>query len=176
MYTTDIVGDIYNGNLEVIQKTLSDTKDVHIYSINNLMRAGQNEDYRISLVTLVFKGEADHPGQFLKYKKIVDLLISKYGIGYLMYNVEHPEFFKYDKSSNQMSYIQDKNLVSKQMRTYLRHVQVRDEAQRKETSTLLHDIDEKAKSEETGIKSAVQIVKRQIVSNYRLLYPKTNER
>ena len=176
MYSTDIARDIYDGNLEVIQKAFSDTNDVHIYTINHLMRAGQNEEYRISLIPLILKGEADRPGHFLEYKKVIDYLVANFGIDFVIFNVQQPNFFKYDRNSGKMTYIKAENLVSPQMRADLNHIQMRREKPRENVSSLLGNIDEEIKAASPKIKEAAQIVKRYIVSNYRSSHPKLNER
>ena len=172
----DAIGNIYNGDLESLKNILIDKSDIHIYTVNNLMGAKHNEEYRIGLISLILKAEAEHPKQFFKYKALIDCITKIKGANYVVFGWRNPNFSKYTKED---SSINQKNLtvpVSKQMKTYLRHLEVREIGTRKKKITLLKEIDEEVKSSTPEVRAAAQLIKRQIVKNYRLLNPKSSER
>ena len=172
----DGIRNIYNGDLESLKKLLIDKNDIHIYTVNNLMNATHNEEYRIGLTSLILKAEAEHPKQFLKYKALVDYIVKMKGASYVVFGWRNPNFSKYTKGD---SGTKQKNLtvpVSKQMKTYLRHLEIREIEARKKKITLLKEIEEEVKSSSPEVRAAAQLIKRQISKNYRLLHPKSSER
>ena len=176
MEQIDIVSSIYRGEAEKVEKILHNEGDVLIFSINNLMNARHNEEYRIGLIPLILKAEADHPGEFFKYKPMIDLVARVKGTGSVIFSWENPFFAKYvrDTSGNKMV-----NLalpVSKQMSTYLHHLKTREADTRKRKVALLNMIGKEEETSDPAVKQAFQIVKRQIIKNYRLLCPKSGER
>ena len=144
----DNIWFVYHGDLEKLQKVLSEKNDVNIYTVNNLMNASHNEEFRIGLVPLILKAEAEHPGQFLQYKALIDLVAQTKGVGTVIFSWRNPNFSKYTKKGS--TTVQE-NLtvpVSKQMRTYLRSLEVREAENRRKKALLLQAIDENAKSDD----------------------------
>ena len=167
------VSSIYNGDLEKLKKVISKKDDIRIYNISSLMNAQKGEEYRIGLIPLILKAEAEHPGQFFKYKSLDDFVSQKEGVNYVVFGWKNPSFFKYTKTNQLVNLTVP---VSKQMTTYLRHLEVRAIELRKKKADLLKQLDEETKLSDPVVKQAVQVVKRQIVKNYRLLNSKSKKR
>ena len=172
----DNINSIYNGDLEKLRKVLSDKNDIRIYTINDLMRARHNEEYRINLISLILKAEAEHPRQFLKYKALIDLIAETNGAGYVVFGWRNPNFSKYTRENSGVTLTNLTVPVSEQMAAYLRHLEVREIGTRKKKISLLQQIDEEVKSSDPEVRAAAQVIKRQIVKNYRRSNPKLAER
>ena len=173
MEKNDIIEAVRKADLGKIKEVIRND-DIQIFTINQLMGASHNEEYRIGLVPLLLKTEAENPNHFLKYKAVIDYIAKEKGIERVILGWKNPYFTKYVRE-NPLKQIPVPVPVSEQMRTYLRHLEVRHAKERKRVVSLLQQIDANAKTSDPQIRKAIQITKRSIVKNYRLLNPKTAE-
>jgi len=177
MRPIDAIEALYNGDFEKTKKILANTREIHIYTINSLVHPHDNSDHRMCAIPLIFKGEAEHPGQFSKYKKIVDYIARTQGVDSLIYNLNYSGYFKYGPDPmEKLTDLTDQIPISPQMKIYLRHLQVRSEPERRRQSTLLQAIRDNTKNASSKERQAIRITMRRIVQNYRQNHPKSLER
>ena len=161
--------DIYNGDLEKSNRFLNKATP---FTVNHLLGFNkQNEIYQMDVLALILKGEAEHPGNFLKYKKMVDTLLAMTG-AYRLFKQEKFAFTYCKYSHGKFINLSEKLPVSEQMKIYLKHLHIRSEKQRIKTVSLLKQMDEMKKDESSGTKNNIQQAKRLIVRVYRHLHSK----
>ena len=169
----DFVRCFYEGDLEKLKKVISNENDTYIYTINNLMHGTMGEEYRIGLIPLILKSEADHPGNFDKYKAILDFVAKRDGVSSVIFGWKNPYFSKYIKGglSGEIQ-MHLTTPVSDDMNRYLGRMEERNAEPRKKVLRLLHEISENTRSADPATKKAIRMTKREIVRNYRLLIGK----
>ena len=171
-----MIDEIYRGNLDIIKTKIPTEKDAQVYMVSHLMPGQPHGEYWCHLIPLVMIGEANHPGQFPKYKKIIDHMLKQYRIDFMMYNANHCVFFRYDKDQRlEEVYPNGTPLASLRVRQYLQHVKVRQAEPRVEVSHLLWEIPVKSNPQTPADWMAIRVVRRMIVANYRRQYPRENE-
>lgn len=140
--------------------------------------------YRSDLLSLIIIGDAEHPGNFLKYKALIDLVIEKYGWKdvFCTYNKDFNRFEESGVSGEFKPFFSDierKIHISKEMQTYFRRLEIHADKFRKQTNALLTSLRTKAKTNSpdkySEYRMAMQQARREVVAFYRVRHPKTEE-
>ena len=155
---------IYDGDLEK-SKTLLEY-DYPIIVNAFLGKKDSKEIYRMDGLALILKGDSEHPGHFLKYKKLVDYFIKKHGMDYLYY--KHPHvYYKHDYITGQNTYLEEEIPISEQMKVYFRNLIRHNAPERKKVVALLDGIDSIGKKSTPEQKEILRKAKRVIALAFR---------
>ena len=132
----------YNGDLDGAKNFLA--QGVLTCVSEFLGKKSTVEDYYMDAMALVFKGDADHPGHFLKYKKLLDYYIKKHGACSHFFKRLYT-YYRHDLITYENTFLREEIHVSEQMKTYLKFLEKRHFPEREKVVSLLDDITEIAK-------------------------------